>query len=47
MIKTLFLPGAGGSARFWLPVAERLAVEGVFLSWPGLVRSRRSRALPA
>ncbi|OYZ90636.1 MAG: alpha/beta hydrolase [Xanthobacter sp. 17-67-6] len=36
MIRTLFLPGAGGSAGFWRPVAERLALEGVFLSWPGL-----------
>jgi pimeloyl-ACP methyl ester carboxylesterase len=41
MTKTLFLPGAGGSASFWKPVAERAGVDGVFLdgvflSWPGL-----------
>lgn len=36
--KTLFLPGAGASAAFWQPVADRLAVPGskVRLSWPGL-----------
>jgi pimeloyl-ACP methyl ester carboxylesterase len=34
----LFLPGAGGSARFWQPVAELLPEEWpkVMLSWPGL-----------
>ncbi|MGQ3676291.1 alpha/beta fold hydrolase [Xanthobacter sp. TB0139] len=45
MAKILFLPGAGGSAGFWCPVAERLAerqnhpalsASAVFLSWPGL-----------
>lgn len=36
MTRTLFLPGAGGSAAFWRPVAERLGLGGVFLSWPGL-----------
>lgn len=34
--KTLFLPGAGGSASFWRPVADRMGIEGTFLSWPGL-----------
>lgn len=34
----LFLPGAGGSAQFWQPVAELLPEEWprVLLSWPGL-----------
>lgn len=36
MAKTLFLPGAGASASFWKPVAEAGALDGVFLSWPGL-----------
>lgn len=36
MVRTLFLPGAGGSAGFWQPVARRAGLEGVFLSWPGL-----------
>lgn len=36
MTKTLFLPGAGGSAAFWRPVAERLGLDGVFFAWPGL-----------
>lgn len=39
--KTLFLPGAGGSATFWQPVATALQQRGVIdeavlLSWPGL-----------
>lgn len=34
--KTLFLPGAGGSASFWRPVADRMGIEGQFFSWPGL-----------
>ena len=36
----LFLPGAGGSAQFWQPVAELLPEEWpkVMLSWPGLGR---------
>jgi len=34
--KTLFLPGAGGSASFWRPVADRMGIEGTFFSWPGL-----------
>ncbi len=34
--KTLFLPGAGGSASFWRPVAARTALDSVFLAWPGL-----------
>ena len=34
----LFLPGAGGSASFWQPVADLLPEEWprVLLSWPGL-----------
>ena len=38
MTKLLFLPGAGGSAGFWRPVAERLGLEREmrFFSWPGL-----------
>jgi pimeloyl-ACP methyl ester carboxylesterase len=32
----LFLPGAGGSAAFWLPVARLLAADATRLSWPGL-----------
>jgi pimeloyl-ACP methyl ester carboxylesterase len=34
----IFLPGAGGSAGFWQPVADRLpaAWPKVLLSWPGL-----------
>jgi len=36
MIKTLFLPGAGGSASFWKPVADYARLSGVFFSWPGL-----------
>lgn len=35
-MKTLFLPGASGSAAFWRPAAEAAGLEGVFLSWPGL-----------
>src|SRR5439155_13317819 len=36
--KLLFLPGAGASARFWRPVADRLGQERKmhFFSWPGL-----------
>ncbi len=38
MAKLLFLPGAGGSAGFWKPVAESLFPERPrhFFSWPGL-----------
>lgn len=37
-MKTIFLPGAGGSANFWRPVADRLALVSNMnlLSWPGL-----------
>lgn len=38
MIKTLFLPGASGSAAFWRPVAAHAQLEGIFFSWPGLGR---------
>jgi pimeloyl-ACP methyl ester carboxylesterase len=34
--KTLFLPGAGASASFWKPVAERAGLDSVLLAWPGL-----------
>src|ERR1700761_5396000 len=38
MTDLLFLPGAGGSAAFWRPVADRLDGEGRrrFFAWPGL-----------
>ncbi|BAV65373.1 alpha/beta fold hydrolase [Sphingobium cloacae] len=36
MTTNLFLPGAGGSASFWKPVAEDARLDGVFFSWPGL-----------
>jgi pimeloyl-ACP methyl ester carboxylesterase len=37
MRSLVFLPGAGGSASFWRPVAERLADLGALhlLGWPG------------
>jgi pimeloyl-ACP methyl ester carboxylesterase len=36
--KRIFLPGAGASAHFWRPVADRLGLDGElhFFSWPGL-----------
>lgn len=38
MAEIFFLPGAGGSADFWCPVADRLGPGGRqrFFSWPGL-----------
>ena len=38
MTKICFLPGAGGSATFWRPVADRLDPnrDKRFFSWPGL-----------
>ena len=36
MLKTLFLPGAGGSASFWRPLANHAQLDGVFFAWPGL-----------
>jgi pimeloyl-ACP methyl ester carboxylesterase len=38
MRKVLFLPGAGGSAQTWEPVAQRLPSDWdkVLLGWPGL-----------
>ena len=36
MTKTLYLPGAGASAAFWKPVADRVGLDRVLLSWPGL-----------
>ena len=36
MLKTLFLPGAGGSASFWKPLAAHAQLDGVFFAWPGL-----------
>jgi pimeloyl-ACP methyl ester carboxylesterase len=37
MASLLFLPGAGGRASFWAPVAERLTALGprVLVAWPG------------
>lgn len=35
-IKTLFLPGAAGSADFWRPLGSRLDADPVYLAWPGL-----------
>ncbi len=37
MISIVYLPGAGGAATFWKPVAERLGDlgTGVRLGWPG------------
>jgi len=34
--RTLFLPGAGASADFWKPVAQRTRLDCEFLAWPGL-----------
>jgi pimeloyl-ACP methyl ester carboxylesterase len=34
--KTLFLPGAGGSALFWNEIAQIAGIEGTFFAWPGL-----------
>jgi pimeloyl-ACP methyl ester carboxylesterase len=36
MTKTFFLPGAGGSASFWRPVADLTQFVSVLLAWPGL-----------
>lgn len=36
MLKTLFLPGAGGSGSFWKPLAAHAQLDGVFFAWPGL-----------
>ncbi|WP_232629754.1 alpha/beta fold hydrolase [Methylobacterium sp. Leaf118] len=36
MTQTFFLPGAGASAHFWRPVADRTRLDGVFFAWPGL-----------
>jgi pimeloyl-ACP methyl ester carboxylesterase len=36
MLKTLFLPGAGGSASFWKPLAAHAHLDGIFFAWPGL-----------
>ena len=35
--RVVFLPGAGGAASFWRPVAERLPVDWstTLLNWPG------------
>ncbi len=35
-MKTLFLPGAAGSAQFWKPAAAHAGLDGVFFGWPGL-----------
>lgn len=36
LIKTLFLPDAGGSALFWRPAAALTKLDAIFISWPGL-----------
>lgn len=36
MVKTLFLPGAAGSASFWKPLAAYAELDGIFFAWPGL-----------
>ena len=36
MLKTLFLPGASGSASFWKPLATHAQLDGKFFAWPGL-----------
>jgi surfactin synthase thioesterase subunit len=38
MRKVLFLPGVGGSAKFWEPVAQRLPTDWnkELFGWPGL-----------
>jgi pimeloyl-ACP methyl ester carboxylesterase len=36
VIKTLFLPGAGGSASFWKSVADRTRLDSMLFAWPGL-----------
>jgi len=36
MTKTLFLPGATGSASFWKPAAAHAGIDGLFMGWPGL-----------
>lgn len=38
MSRLLFLPGAGGDPKFWMPVGELLPTgsEKIYLGWPGL-----------
>lgn len=36
MTKTLYLPGAGASATFWQPVADRVGGDRILMAWPGL-----------
>jgi pimeloyl-ACP methyl ester carboxylesterase len=36
MTRTLFLPGAVGSASFWQPMARQAEMDGEFFAWPGL-----------
>ena len=36
MSEIFFLPGAGASASFWLPVAQQLGQPHRLFSWPGL-----------
>src|SRR4051812_28112905 len=45
--RMLFLPGAGASAMFWRPVADRLdpARPRHFLAWPGLGNEPRDPAI--
>lgn len=43
----IFLPGAGGSAAFWQPVADRLPADWpkILLSWPGLGNEPQDQAV--
>ena len=45
MTKTLYLPGAGGSAAFWKSVADRIGLDRVMLAWPGLGNEPADRAV--
>ena len=45
MTKTLYLPGAGGSAAFWKSVADRIGPDSVMLAWPGLGNEPADRAV--
>jgi len=35
-MRTIYLPGASGSASFWQPVASIVGGDAVMLAWPGL-----------
>ena len=40
--RAIFLPGVGGSGRFWAPVADRIVypADKVLVDWPGLGNSK-------